>query len=314
MFTYYGDSLEDADLVIMDTLPECLEYANDADPEPTNISSDNKTIWWNSTVDLNDSDVITIEFDALVVNTTECCEGINTAVLNLTICGEEHLVLEDTAAVSGVENTPPTPPALESATSGNVGQELSFTVKSFDTDGDNVYYYIDWGDGNPTVWTGPYTQGVATIVKHKWTIAGTFTAKAKAKDSHGMESISWGNSIIVTITGAPPPATGKNLTIPTVSGRMTITATIKNNGTQNVNGINWSMAIEGKLIFTRKNTEANGTFNLTAGSTHDVTLKAKFGIGRITLTVKASKPGYGSVEQDYTGFVIGPLVLRLQPA
>ena len=51
-----------------------------------------------------------------------------------------------------------------------------------------VYYYIDWGDGQTTVWVGPYNSGAIATVSHQWTEEGTYTVQAKAKDTQGIES------------------------------------------------------------------------------------------------------------------------------
>jgi predicted NAD-dependent protein-ADP-ribosyltransferase YbiA (DUF1768 family) len=64
----------------------------------------------------------------------------------------------------------------------------NYTVSATDVDGDNVSYYITWGDGTNSGWLGPFASGVATIAGHTWTNKGTYTVMAKAKDSHDAES------------------------------------------------------------------------------------------------------------------------------
>jgi len=44
-------------------------------------------------------------------------------------------------------NDPPTVPIITGPTSGAVSVSYEFTIVSTDPDGDDVYYYIDWGDG-----------------------------------------------------------------------------------------------------------------------------------------------------------------------
>ena len=312
--TYHGNQASYT-VKIVDQLPECLEYANNANREPSNVSTDKKTIWWNFTTELKDSDVLSIEFDALVTNTTECCAGINNATITLINCTDEGKRFDgmDSASVIGIQNQPPTPPSLEKATSGEVNQVLSFTVKSYDYNGDTVSYYIDWGDSTGTYLFGPYIQGMPVTTTHKWTGAGTYTVKAEAIDSHFAVS-AWGNNITVTITGGvtpPPPQQGNNITITTYSIKFSgITATIKNNGTENNKTVNWTIKVEGKL-FTRKDILTNSSKVLNAGQTADISGKSHaklFPFGRVTVTITAEAGPYGSASVVKTGFMFGPFI------
>ena len=81
--------------------------------------------------------------------------------------------------------TPPTAPEIEGSNSGKPGIEYDYTFTSSDPDidlGDQVYYYIDWGDGDLEVWKGPYEPGQPTIFTHSWDEKGKYTIKARAKD------------------------------------------------------------------------------------------------------------------------------------
>ena len=37
-----------------------------------------------------------------------------------------------------------------------------------DPDGDNVLYYIDWGDGTNSGWLGPYPSGQQASAQKTW--------------------------------------------------------------------------------------------------------------------------------------------------
>jgi len=67
----------------------------------------------------------------------------------------------------------------------------NFTFKATDPDGDNVYYFIDWGDGTTSGWYGPYLSGEEVTHNHTWSVKGTYSVKAKAKDIYNQES-PWG--------------------------------------------------------------------------------------------------------------------------
>ena len=49
-------------------------------------------------------------------------------------------------------------------------------------------YYIEWGDGDITDWTGFQSSGEPYSENHTWATKGTYIIKAKAKDPDGLES------------------------------------------------------------------------------------------------------------------------------
>lgn len=53
-------------------------------------------------------------------------------------------------------------------------------------DGHNVFYYIDWGDGDTTGWLGPFLSNETISISHLWD-EGIYSIKLKAK-SHYNES------------------------------------------------------------------------------------------------------------------------------
>ena len=65
------------------------------------------------------------------------------------------------------------------------GEEAEFTFVTKDINGDDVYYYIDWGDGTNSGWVGPYASGEEVMLNHSWTKARAYLIKAKAKDDDG---------------------------------------------------------------------------------------------------------------------------------
>jgi len=84
-------------------------------------------------------------------------------------------------------NTPPEKPDIDGLTSGNAGTSYDYTFTSTDPDGDNIKYYIKWGDGD-SEWTSFVASGTPVTVSHTWSSQGTFSIEAKAKDSNGAES------------------------------------------------------------------------------------------------------------------------------
>jgi len=86
---------------------------------------------------------------------------------------------------------PPDTPTIDGPTSGKAGVEYGYTFTSTDPNGDNVYYYIEWGDNDTEEWIGPYNSDEEITVNHSWSEEGTYMIKAKAEDIYGLES-DWG--------------------------------------------------------------------------------------------------------------------------
>ena len=86
---------------------------------------------------------------------------------------------------------PPSVPEISGPAKGKPGTSYKFDFVSTDPENDNVYYYVDWGDGTYSEWLGPYASGAIASANHMWSTKGTYLIKAKAKDEHGAES-DWG--------------------------------------------------------------------------------------------------------------------------
>ena len=85
----------------------------------------------------------------------------------------------------------PNAPLITGSTNGKAGVEYSYSLVSADPQGDDVSYYVEWGDGSNSGWIGPSTSGVEVTETHTWTTQGTYTIQAKAKDTNGLEG-DWG--------------------------------------------------------------------------------------------------------------------------
>lgn len=83
-------------------------------------------------------------------------------------------------------------PSIEGPTEGKPGIEYDFLFETTDPENDDVFYYIDWGDGQIEEWIGPYQSGEEISVNHSWEGQGTYVIQAKAKDISQHES-DWGN-------------------------------------------------------------------------------------------------------------------------
>ena len=88
------------------------------------------------------------------------------------------------------ENHSPNTPTISGPVKGEVGILTQYNFTATDPEADEIYYFIDWGDGtNSSI--GPYPSGDIIPQSYTWSKKGTYTIKAKAKDIYGNES-DWG--------------------------------------------------------------------------------------------------------------------------
>jgi agmatine/peptidylarginine deiminase len=92
--------------------------------------------------------------------------------------------------VSRINDAPETP-SIVGPTSGSVGIEYNYTISTKDFNGNDVYFFIDWGDGNTEEWIGPYSSEENVTISHVWDKKKTYIIEVKAKDIFDAES-DWG--------------------------------------------------------------------------------------------------------------------------
>ncbi len=86
-------------------------------------------------------------------------------------------------------NWGPIAPEINGPKGGAPGEEYEYKFKSRDPDGDDdLYYYIDWGDGSLEEWIGPYESGESVEIKHIWENKENYNIRVKARDIIGRES------------------------------------------------------------------------------------------------------------------------------
>lgn len=114
----------------------------------------------------------------------------NTAITN-SFQGSQP-IFEDVATwdmcfkTYGIENAPPNAPSIDGKTSGKTGKVYEYTFNAIDPNGDNIKYYIDWGDNN-TKLTVFHASNTDAKYKHSWSEKGTYNITAKAIDVYGAE-------------------------------------------------------------------------------------------------------------------------------
>ena len=81
-------------------------------------------------------------------------------------------------------NSPPGKPTITGPTSAKYGEEHTYQITATDPDDNDIYYYIDFGDGNEEITKGPYGSGRTISVKHTWENQGAYTIKVKSRDTY----------------------------------------------------------------------------------------------------------------------------------
>lgn len=118
-------------------------------------------------------------------------EGIYPITLTVTD-SEGHIGIDETWAFIDEENNPPDTPVLKGRRIGKSETEYEYTFYADDPEGDDVYYYLNWGDtywtGSWYPWIGPYKSGGKVTLTNCWESIGEFVVRVKAKDTYGEKS------------------------------------------------------------------------------------------------------------------------------
>ncbi|MCK5112643.1 MAG: PKD domain-containing protein, partial [Thermoplasmatales archaeon] len=191
----------------------------------------------------------------------------------------------------------PTVPEITGPESGEPGVEYNFTIVSTDPTGLNVFYYIDWGDGEIEEWIGPFPSGVDQIISHIFEEPATYSIRAKAKNTNGGESL-WSDDHKIVIIPSVELEIGE-----IIGGLLGISVEIKNNGSSNATNVISSIILEGGIILIGREISENiGT--IEAGSTGAIFDIPVLGFGPVEITITASADGVEEVTRTGRGFVL----------
>jgi len=87
---------------------------------------------------------------------------------------------------------------IEGPTEGKVGVPYDYTFYLTEQEGCEIYYKIDWGDGNKTEWLGPYESSVKLELTHTWYERGWYDIFVEAKGCNGSKYSDWYWVLITT--------------------------------------------------------------------------------------------------------------------
>lgn len=115
--------------------------------------------------------------------------------------GATSFILKEIAVYTPI-NKPPNTPTIISQEYGRPSTTYNFTFTATDPDNDEIWYYIDWGDGNVLPWNGPVASGESINMSHSWN-KGVYLIKVLAKDVHDTFS-NWSDPFLLVIEDQPP--------------------------------------------------------------------------------------------------------------
>jgi len=218
---------------------------------------------------------------------------MKTKIIGLFIC---MLFIATAIPAVKAENHPPYPPMITGPAQGKVGITYDYTIATMDPDGDNVSYWVEWGDGTHDGWIGPVPSGEHIMVNHTWDERGSYLITAKAKDINQAES-NFSTPLEMNVTGP-------QLDITIRPRGFSVAATIVNIGEDAAAQVTWKITLDGGIIFFGKSKESTITEILPEGTVTVTSLIFGFFKSNITATVGNSSDSLG-------GFLVGPFLFSI---
>ena len=100
-----------------------------------------------------------------------------------------------------VNNLPETPLKPSGPIFIEMGVEYTYSISTFDVDGDRIRYRFDWGDGNYSNWSDFMFSNTSVSMSHFWSAVSNYSIRVIAQDENSMNS-SWSPVLYVTASQA----------------------------------------------------------------------------------------------------------------
>jgi transglutaminase-like putative cysteine protease len=94
-------------------------------------------------------------------------------------------------------NIPSTPNGPDNV---NAGENNIYETITIDPNGDDVYYWFDWGDGTNSGWLGPFESGMLVEASHTFVEFGDNPVRVKAMDDISYYESNWSAPLIVSMS------------------------------------------------------------------------------------------------------------------
>jgi len=234
-----------------------------------------------------------------------------------------RLILATLAELSeaGYKSNPPAKPVLSGPNTGVVDVFYTYNICATEPDGEDVYYFVDWGDGTDSGWLGPYSQGTPVAALKSWSATGTYIIQVKAKDIHGVTS-EWSDPISLVIINDIPPNTptikGKARGVVGTSYPYTFT-TVDVNADDVYYYIEWGDgAVEewvgpynsGEVVEITHQWDTKGTYKIRAKAKDIYNIESNWGSLEVTMPMKYSSDIQGFLQRLFEAFPRAFPVLR----
>ncbi|HDS01032.1 MAG TPA: PKD domain-containing protein [candidate division Zixibacteria bacterium] len=123
--------------------------------------------------------------------------------VSLTYNAKGTITVDVSATLNTFINLAPDRPSVPAGvTQGNLMTEYTYTSSTTDPEEDQLWYRWSWGDGDTTLWLGPYESGAEASASHSWSEAGDYYIKVQAKDENDAESF-WSGIKFTHFEGLP---------------------------------------------------------------------------------------------------------------
>jgi len=175
----------------------------------------------------------------------------------------------DFALVASPVSSGPLPPLICGPESGDIGKEIIFEVVTTDPAEQDVYYFIDWGDGNIDDWFGPYPSGEQVTVSHVFEEDGNYSITAIAENVFGTEGV-WSEPFNITIFKSELIFTSST------GGLFFLNTMIENIGQAPAENVEWKLTLYGDNILL--GTKTTGTIPIIQPG-EQVSVKSKLILG-----------------------------------
>lgn len=184
-------------------------------------------------------------------------------------------------------------PTIDGQKEGFVNCSYNFDVVTNEPNSNKVRYFVDWDDGT-SEWTDYYNSGEEVTISHMWNNSDMYSLHVHAESIKGFRS-KWSIHNITIIDGAM-------LEIQAIKGGLfKVTTIIKNLGTRDAVGVNWSILLDGGLILLGKKT--TGKDNIPVDDEITVISKSIVGFGSAVITVNATVPIGFSDTREQKAFI-----------